>query len=279
MSRTRRRIAIRTGPMKPRFTLAAAAATAALAGLFAASGPAGAETRTFAAAYDMKIWGLTAGRFDLNVTFDAAAYKAATTQKTTGLVRSMVGDSQDYKASSEGVLTPAGARPTAYRHQGGKRNRLVTVSFTDQDVVTVADPPMGMGDPPATREQKLGATDSVSSFVEMLAMPGLRDPCNRTIKVFDGRGRFDLVFRPDGREAVATGAWKGQAFRCSVAYKRIAGFRKPDPGEKQEAFDQPLKFLFAPLQGGLYAPVRVEMPTEDVGVAVLEARSLSVNGG
>ncbi len=257
------------------------AAVCAFAGLAAASfAPAAAaqtpSAQTFGASYAVRIYGMTAGQFDLAVKLDGAGgYEASTVQKTTGLVRSIVGEKQDYKASARGVVTANAVRPATYQHQGGRRNRLVTVTYGASDVVTTAQPAFGsMGDPPATRDQKLGSTDNVSSFVDMLLAPGASNPCARTIRVFDGRARFDLVMKPNGMQDIHTRAWKGKAYRCTVQYKPVAGFSAPEPGEDRPT-DDPLTFLFAPLPGGLYAPVRIEWPTDGAGLAIMEAKSFS----
>jgi hypothetical protein len=98
------------------------------------------------------------------------------------------------------------------------------------------------------------------------------DPCQRTIRVYmDGRSRFDFVLTPNGRVNVNTPAYRGEALRCRVEFRPIGGFSDPQETEV-------LTFLFAPTPSGMYAPVRIEMPTDDVGIARLEARRLSVNG-
>jgi hypothetical protein len=128
-----------------------------------------------------------------------------------------------------------------------------------------------MGDPPATPAQKAGAVDQVTAIASMVAASG--DPCARTLRILmDGRSRFDFVMSPAGRVNVNTRAFRGQAIRCAVQYRPIAGF--PDPQTPAT-----LTFLFAPTTGGLYAPIRIEMPTdvEQIGVAVLEARSFTVS--
>ncbi len=56
-----------------------------------------------------------------------------------------------------------------------------------------------------------------------------------------------------------------------MQYRPIAGF-----GDPQEAAE--LTFLFAPTSSGMFAPIRIQMPTDDAGVVTLEARTLTVNG-
>jgi hypothetical protein len=70
---------------------------------------------------------------------------------------------------------------------------------------------------------------------------------------------------------VNTPIYRGPAVRCAVQFRPIAGFSDP-----QEA--QSLTFVFAPTPSGLFAPLSIEMPSDDLGVIRLEARSISVNG-
>jgi hypothetical protein len=227
-----------------------------------------ADKDSFAINYAIRVKGINAGDFSFSMRRDGDAYQAQASRKATGLVRSMVGKQQDFVYSSSGRLTAAGPRPQSYQHSGGKNGRIVNVAFSADDAVTTATPKMGMGNPPATRAQRAGVIDQVSMFVALVTASG--DPCARTLPVFmDGRMRFDFTMRPAGATKIRSGPWKGEALRCAVRFTPIAGF-----GDPQEAAD--LTFLMAPLPNGWYAPVQIEMPTDDAGVITLEAKSLKV---
>jgi hypothetical protein len=248
---------------------------AALAGLavVALAGPASSQTgeRRVEAAYTVIARGISAGEFTYNFSQNGGGYEVQARRRLTGLARSLMGESQDYNYSARGAVTAAGAlQPAAYQHQGGRRNRLVRSTFTADDIVTTAEPHMGMGDPPATQAQKRGAVDQLTAIASMITASG--DPCARTVRVYmDGRSRFDFVMSPNGSLEVNTAAYRGQVLRCRVQFRPIAGFS--DPQEPAT-----LTFLFARTASGLYAPVRIEMPTDDAGIVRLEARRLSVNG-
>lgn len=214
----------------------------------------------------------TVGEFIYRFNQTGDTYQASASRRTTGLVRALAGDSQDYNYSSRGVVTESGAlRTIYYRHQGGRRDRVVEAAFSPDDIVTTTNPPgMGMGSPRATQAQKRGAMDQLTAIASMITASA--DPCGRTLPVYmDGRSRFDFVMSPNGRVNVNTRAYEGQVIRCRVQFRPLAGFS--DPQEPAE-----LTFLFAPTGAGLFAPVRIQMPTNDVGVVTLEARSLNVNG-
>ncbi|MBI1251433.1 MAG: DUF3108 domain-containing protein [Alphaproteobacteria bacterium] len=244
---------------------AAFAAAACLMGSAAAQDSPG---RAFDAAYGVRIGSVTAGEFTFNARVNGAAYTAAAERRATGLVRTMAGDSQDYRYSTRGRITDQGPRPSAYQHSGGRRDRVVNVAWTGGAPTTTSNPPMGMGDPPATEAQKAGTIDQVSALVAMLTSE--RDPCARTLRVFmDGRARFDFVMRADGRERFRSSAWSGQAVRCAVQFRPIAGFSDP-----QEAAS--MVFLFAPLSNGWFAPLRIQMPSDN-GLVTLDIRRFSVS--
>jgi Protein of unknown function (DUF3108) len=244
----------------------------ALAGsALAQATPPVAAARRFEAVYSVRANIGQVGDFNFSFSQSGQRYEANASRRLTGLARSLAGSRQDYTYSVNGAVASDGAlRPAAYTHRGGSRDRVVSSTFSASDIVTTAEPRMGMGNPPATQEQKRGAIDQISAIASMVVAQG--DPCARTIRVYmDGRSRFDFVMTPNGRESVNTSAFRGEAVRCRVQYRPIAGFS--DPQEPAE-----LTFLFAQTPAGLYAPVRIQMPSDDAGVVTLEARSLTVNG-
>lgn len=250
--------------MKQLLTVLAALAT--LAGGAAAASPQRVEIT-----YGIRAKGVSAGEFAFQARIEGDRYSAQATRRATGLARTLAGASQDYTYSVEGALAQGRLRPAAYSHRGGRRDRVVNVIFTpDGGSTTTANPVMGLGDPPATEAQRKGAIDQVSMFLALMRPQNASLPCTQTLRVLmDGRSRFDLTMRPNGQVDVNTRAFQGRAFRCRVQFTPIAGFS--DPQEPAE-----LTFLLAPLPNGAFAPVRVEMPSDDLGVVVLEAKALSV---
>jgi hypothetical protein len=245
---------------------AAAVMALALGGIGSAAAQANGAAG-FTAVYDIHAKGIVAGKFTYSVARAGDTYQASADRKMTGLVRIAVGDRQDYHYAAKGVIDAQGVHPQSYYHVGGKRDRRVEVDFSSGDAVTTANPPMGMGNPPATKAQREGAIDQVSAILAMSLAGG--DPCQRTFHIYlDGRSRFDLVMRPDGSERVSTGAFKGVAHKCRVQYKPIAGFS--DPQEPAE-----MTFLFGAV-GSVYAPIRIAMPTDDAGIVTLEAKSFAL---
>jgi Protein of unknown function (DUF3108) len=224
--------------------------------------------QSFDITYAVRARGLEIGAASYAFTFQGSAYQATSDRRTTGLAHMMLGASQDFTYSARGAIDADGVHPSAYQHQGGRNRRLVRVSF-GQEIVTTAQPPMGMGHPAASAAQKTGAIDQVSMVAQMLTAPD--NPCGQRIRVLmDGRTLFDLTFAPNGRQSVSMAGFRGEAYRCAVSFAPIAGFSDPMAPAQ-------LTFLLARIDG-YFVPLRIEMPSEDVGIIVLEARRFNLVG-
>lgn len=256
-------------------------------GLALLAGPAAAQDgngasadRSFEATYNVIARGIEAGEFRFNFRQTGSSYEATANREMRGWVGALLNRSQDYSYSVRGAVAADGTlRPSAYQHQGGRRRedrpngRLVRASFTANDVVTTSVPAgMGMGDPPASSDQRRNVVDQITALASMVTTTG--DPCARTLRVYmDGRSRFDFILTPNGRVNVDTRAYRGEAVRCRVQFVPIAGF-----GDPQESAT--LNFVFARTTSGMYAPITIEMPVDDDSIRIvrLEARRISVNG-
>ena len=229
-------------------------------------------SRSFQAVYSVTARGMNVGDFNYSFAQSGENYQANAQRRLTGFARLLSNSTQDFTYSAQGSVGADGAlHPATYQHRGGKRNRLVRATFSANDIVTTTDPPnMSMGHPPATTAQKRGAIDQLSAIASMVLASG--DPCSRTIHIYlDGRSRFDFAMTPNGQVSVNTPAYRGQAFRCRVQFTPIAGFSDPQNAAV-------LTFLFVPTSSGMFAPVRIEMPSDDAGIIQLNAQRITVNG-
>lgn len=252
-------------------------AAISMAALTATATPAPAQTTAapqpltaFSVQYVANARGVDAGRATYSYTFANGRYTGTASHRLTGLARQLAGTRQDFDYTVSGVVSAAGAlQPRSYRQTGGRRNRVITVAFSDRSVDVTANPDMGMGTPPATAAQRLGTVDQVTMMAQMLTATG--NPCRQTVRVFlEGRRRFDLVMSPNGTQNVTIAGWRGTAQRCSVRFTPIAGFS--DPIEAST-----MTFLFAPVNG-YNVPLQIQMPTDDAGIVRLTAQRYTLQG-
>jgi hypothetical protein len=228
------------------------------------------DLRSATIEYNLIAKGINVGTGVYSYAFSGNSYRGTASHRLTGLARQLVGSRQDFSYSVSGTIDADGdLRPRNYRHQGGKRNRVVTVDFSDRAVTTTANPAMGMGNPPATPAQRLNTVDQVTMMATMMTVAA--NPCNQTVRVFlEGRTRFDLILRPNGNQNVNLAGFRGSAIRCSVQFNPIAGF--PDPMDATT-----MSFLFA-ATNGVFVPVQIQMPTDEAGIVRLEARRITMVG-
>ncbi|MET0547546.1 MAG: DUF3108 domain-containing protein [Caulobacterales bacterium] len=166
--------------------------------------------------------------------------------------------STTYQARSSGEMTPSGATPVYYFHHGGKRGREVELKFSPKGVVTKAKPVFGnFGDPPASPAQKREAMDSLTAAITM-ATANSDNVCSRTLKIFDGKARYNLTLTPAGSQKISTPGYKGATLKCHAQYTRVAGYDRPKKNEKP-LVEKPFTIWFAPAPNGLQIPARIKM--------------------
>lgn len=180
--------------------------------------------------YDGSLMGWKIGEGNLSIDLKDESYSISG-QGEMAALGSLLSDG---KASvhSKGAVTSGNLKATLYNlnaQEGGKPN---TVSLKlDQGDVTgreINPPQDRMSERiKVTNDHKRGVIDPLSAIL-FAAPKGIhRDSCNRTIQIYDGRDRFDVVmsykskYRIKGRKK----RYSGEVLACSARYKPISGHR------------------------------------------------------
>ena len=128
---------------------------------------------------------------------------------------------------------------------------------------------------PVTEAHRHGIIDPMSAW--LMPVAGNADPmrpeaCQRTLSVFDGRGRFDLILAYKRTDRVrAERGYSGPVVVCSVRYNPISGHRPSRSAVKYLMAQRDIEVALAPLAGSrVVVPYRISVPTM-LGPAVLEA--------
>ena len=223
---------------------------------------------------------IKAGETRLSAQIGPQDYAASAHAKAGGIVGWFV----DYNLFIDvaGDVTASGLKPETYTsfNNDGRKNRRVEVTYSADDVVTVAEPRFGsMGEPAASREQRIAGIDPISAIVSMgLSVGATKDnPCGAPLRVYDGKQRYDLVLTYNQRRTIKTPAWNGPAIQCDIRYVEIAGFRAKSAEEK--AADK-ADLLWMHVWLGEYAdgarvPVKLEGRSKKRGKVSLIAREAS----
>lgn len=260
-----------------RFSAAAALMTP-LAILPAA--PALAASGTFATEYSIAFAGVPVARSSFRTELADGALTLKGTLSSAGLAS--VFASTKATSTVRGRVTDKGIVTTSYamNFSSGKRSRQTEMTFKGGSVVDVAiTPPRGPrpGVVPVEDTHKRNVVDPF--LAAMIAADDPSKVCNRTLRVFDGITRMDLVLRPAGTEQVSTGGYKGAAIKCSVRYVPVAGHRPEAKMVKFMAGGERASISFAAVPGSnIYAPVKALIRTE-AGTVSIKATRFEQTGG
>jgi hypothetical protein len=269
--------------MRPRTALLAAAVLL----LFAAATSAFADARldvrykaSLTALADMK--GIEIGKAALTVDITDDGYAAAGSAKVTGLARLV--SKGEGSVAARGNFVNGKVSPLTYSStsETDKKAEEIRITLANNVVKEFAvSPPTTPHEDrvPVTEQHRQGVVDPMSAAV--ISVPGsgdllAHDSCNRTISIFDGRQRYDLVFSYERTEAAknVTG-YNGPMLVCRVDYRPIAGHRA---ARLQVKFMEDNKNIFvwlAPVAGTrVLFPIRVSIVTL-VGVVLVEAETFS----
>lgn len=258
-------------------------AAAVLAGLGVLTTAAQAETvRT---RYGISLIGLPFGTATVSGTLEPQAYKIELQMKLTGLASILSGSKG--AATATGALPGNHVSPTTYAttSSSGDITRTVRMSMVNNNVdQSEITPPW---DPfpdrvPVTEADRRAIVDPMSALI--MTVPGTGPvigpaACERTIPVFDGAARFDVVLAFVGTRKVKTKGYAGDVAVCSVRYHPVAGHRANRPGTKFMADNKDMEAWLAPIgQSRIVVPYRISVATM-IGTVVVEANQFEVSAG
>jgi Protein of unknown function (DUF3108) len=225
------------------------------------------------AVYRVDLAGFNLGDFRLTTTFRGDDYEMRGEGRLT-ILEGLVYEWRGVTASA-GRVTSAGPEPAMYAlsySDGGKQmTEQLRMTFGDRAVTGVSIVPNKRPAPrtiPVTKEQLEGVLDPMSgAFLSAHSENPNGDltVCNRTLPVFDGRQRFDLVITPKRavtvRRTTPTG-YGGPAVICGVKFIPIAGYQPDNPGIRLMSQSNEIEVWLVPVRGtDMYVPYRIVLPT------------------
>lgn len=254
-------------------TLAALQLATATAALPATGGDQWAKP--LSAAYDFYIGGLPIAEIELSGALSPDGYDATSSVITRGILEVLVKGRVSAQATGQrharGHFTPD-AYATTYSTRSD--SRAVRIGYTNEQPVDVSITPDEPAKPYDTNPAEHGgALDPMTAVMVMMTPNDPVDLCNRTVPIFDGKRRYDIILlpltrRPTGNEPPAP-IWSSPMVRCFGVYERIAGF-EPELQVKQRYY--PFDIWFEDDGDGVFRPVRVAGKTR-LGFAIGNLRN------
>jgi len=190
-----------------------------------------------------------------------AGYRMAVDAATDGFIGALV-DAR-YRAESEGVTAEHTASPRRFQGVSGQDGdgdgKTVTVVYRDGAAPEVAFAPAHEApSDPLPADMTTATVDPPSAMMTLMETLGTTGRCDATVKVFDGKRRYNLMSSHAGElylKASGIAPYDGPAVECRVGIERIAGFRTGRFAKRYP--DEITIFLASVIDGAPPVPVRL----------------------
>ncbi|MGL4811917.1 MAG: DUF3108 domain-containing protein [Beijerinckiaceae bacterium] len=238
-----------------------------------------ANAEKLAVTYDITLAGLTFGRADIAADIVGSRYALDVNARTTGLaaITKGAGRAQANGALGGAIPHSTGYAMTAQSSDGPRtvRMALASGSVRGAEIVPPVDPKPDRV--PVTDAHKRGVLDPVSALIMPQTAANALDGgnCNRTLPIFDGAARYDVVLSFKGTRQVKTKGYEGPVLVCAARYIPHAGHRSGRKATQFMAANRDMEAWLAPVNGTkVLVPYKIAVKTM-VGTAVIEASNFS----
>ncbi len=238
------------------------------------TGTAFAASKTQQTEYNIAIAGIPVARAVFNTKLEKTRYAITGSVNTAGLA-DLIADIRA-KTSVHGAFQHDSLRARKYEliYTSGKRTRTYTVNFSGSRVSSTSispEPKRPEGWVPVTSRQLSQVLDPISGLI----FPEGRKVCPRSLPIFDGETRMDLVLSPKGTRSFKAKGYEGDVLVCSVRFVPKAGYRKGRKDIEYLRNSSKMEIWFGNAgELGLVAPVYVSIPTQ-IGMLTISASKIS----
>ncbi len=238
-----------------------------LAGLGAAAAPACAQG-TLKAHYGITMTRVTIGEMAWQADIGEALYSTLASGRASGVLSVLVNG--EGKVVARGAIADGRLKPLSYTSTTTDDDGTIKLQMTFADGVATEtitpQPPARADRVPVTDADRQGVADPLSAVLIPTKLGGgalASSDCNRVLKIFDGRRRYNLLLSYSRMDKVAIkNSYTGPVLVCGVILVPIAGYRADSLLVKYVAGWHGMELWFAPVAGtAIMAPVRVLMPT------------------
>lgn len=231
--------------------------------------------------YAVSLIGLPIGTAEVEGTLGPRDYKLHGAGKLTGLAGVLVDTKGAVTAT--GALSNGQVVPAGFAASAGTTNYLLTIRIAEErgSATGVEITPAYIQTPdriPLSPGDRRNVIDPMSSFI--MPVPGTGDTigpeaCNRTLPMFDGGVRFNVLLTFKEVRRIATPAYSGPVAVCAARYQPISGYRPDRPVNKFMIDNKDMETWLAPIGRSRFVyPYRIAVMSM-IGMTVIEATSVS----
>lgn len=256
---------------------------AAVAALLVASGGASAQSNhNVTATFDVRLGPMQIGRGTYEVRLSPGAYAIGVSARVTGVARILAGG--EGTASAQGVFSGRRVVPELYSiaNTAGDLNNDIRLVMRGGAVASerVEPPSIPLPDRiPIHANHRREVVDPLSAFVFPVEGDGelvQAASCNRTLRVYDGRARYDIALTYGRTEELRIRDYEGPALICQARYTPVAGHRRLSAAESAQYQYRDMEAWLVPVRGSrVLVLYRMQVGT-GVGRFSIQATRLSI---
>lgn len=207
------------------------------------------------------------GKVNFTIEIDGEDYTLSASGKTDGVARMFSKGKGSFV--SKGRFeddTVVSASHSVQVTEKGKTARL-SMAFDEGNLVEVSASPKkkprtGKNYVPILDEHLKSIIDPASSIVVPTsenASSG-KDVCGRTINVYDGETRYDIVLSYKGTRPISAKGYKGLAYVCRFMYVPVAGHKEGHKSVELMRKNKQMEIWLAPISGtSVFTPIKIDV--------------------
>jgi hypothetical protein len=227
--------------------------------------------------YRISLLDLTVGSASLSGDLGGGQYRINLNAKGTGLIGWLAGASGEgwSMGSANGARVVPSSHGLSFRNSKGEFNLRMTLAGGSIGKIMI-DPPLIPRDDrvPVQDAHMRNVIDPVGALVFLQSTKNATldtNGCNRTLPIFDGVGRFDIILTYKSTKQVKMPGYQGPVLVCAARYKPISGHRTNRPVIAFMEDNRDIEAWMAPVPGTrALIPLRIFVKTM-VGPLEIEA--------
>ena len=218
--------------------------------------------------YTISMTGVTIGEITWRIDIGTTLYSMSANGKASGVLSVLING--EGSVAAQGSIGADRLNPASYKSTITDDDGTITLQMTFADDVATERitprPPEHADRVPITDDDRRSVADPLSAVLIPTKLGGgalTASDCDRTLKIYDGRRRYNLALsRGRMDKVVIERGYSGPILVCEVVLQPIAGYRADSLIVKYVAGRRNMELWFAPIAGtSIMAPVRVLMPT------------------
>jgi hypothetical protein len=244
-----------------------------------------AEPSSVRAVFNVTLSGVSIGKGNLSATLTPEGYSIGVAAKVTGIARLV--SSGEGAAQARGRYGVRHIEPVSYSINNTVDTLRNSVSLEMHDNAVTSErvmppTPTGPNRVPLTPASRRGVIDPLSAFLALSEGKDALSPsnCERTLKIYDGRQRYDIAMAYARTEVIRSGGdLAGPSLVCKAAWRPIAGQRTNNIETSHMEENRDVEATLTPIPGTRFLLItRIAIGTS-VGKLMIHVQNVSITSG